>query len=268
MSDPTGGHRAEEAREPAHEAERGGTVGAGSQIVWHGSDRSDGLLTLPGGRSVGVAQFGRPQGAPVIWCHGGLSSRIDAALADAAAARTGLRLIALDRPGIGRSSLRRNDDLLRWPAIVAECADQLGLEGFGVVGWSAGGPYALACAYMLPARVRAVATIAGMTAVTDRTRRRELGLGLDRRLIGLSLATPRVAGIALEVIRMAPDRLIWRAMRHVGGPPSVRPSSRTPARSWSECSARRCARGQRVSSRTIARSDPIGGSRRRSSPHR
>jgi len=154
----------------------------------------------------------------VIWCHGGLSSRIDAALAGGAAARDGLRLIALDRPGIGRSSLRRNDDLLRWPAIVAECADQLGLESFGVVGWSAGGPYALACAYMLPARVRAVATIAGMTAVTDRTQRQELGLGLDRRLIGLSRATPRVAGIALEVIRMAPDRLIWRGVRRVGGP--------------------------------------------------
>ncbi len=217
MSDTAGSYRADETNRAASEAEALATVGAGGQPVWHGSDRSDGLITLASGRRVGVAQFGRPQGVPVIWCHGGLSSRIDAALAGGAAARNGLRLIALDRPGIGRSSLGRDDDLLRWPAIVAECADQLGLEGFGVVGWSAGGPYALACAYMLPGRVRAVATIAGMMAVTDRTRRRELGLGLDRRLIELSRAAPRAAEVALETLRIAPDRLIWRGVRRSGG---------------------------------------------------
>jgi pimeloyl-ACP methyl ester carboxylesterase len=191
-------------------------VGGGGRILWHGSDRSDGLLTLDGGRRVGVAQFGRPPGAPVIWCHGGLSSRIDAALADGAAARKGLRLIALDRPGIGRSSLGRDDEVLRWPAIVPECEDRLGLEGFGVLGWSTVGPDALACAFLLPGRARAVATIAGTSAVTDRSRRRELGL--DRRLIELSRAAPRVAGIALQTIRMAPDRLMWRRMRRIGGP--------------------------------------------------
>jgi pimeloyl-ACP methyl ester carboxylesterase len=149
---------------------------------------------------------------------GGLSSRIDAALVGAAAARNGLRLIALDRPGIGRSTLARDDDLLRWPGIVAGCADHLGLEGFGVAGWSAGGPYALACAYMLRERVRAVATVAGMYPVTDPARRRELGLALDRRLIALSRTSPRVARIVLQAVRIAPDEVLWRSTRRSGGP--------------------------------------------------
>jgi pimeloyl-ACP methyl ester carboxylesterase len=187
-------------------------------VIWFGSDRSDGVIALAGGRRVGVAQFGRPTGTPVIWCHGGLSSRIDAALVGGAAARDGIRLIALDRPGIGRSSLVAGDGLLRWPGIVAECADQLGVETFGVVGWSAGGPYALACAYLLPDRVSATATVAGMYPVTDSARRRELGLALDRRFIQLSQRSPRAARLVLQAMRVAPDEVLWRSTRRSGGP--------------------------------------------------
>lgn len=186
-------------------------------VIWFGSDRSDGVIALAGGRRVGVAQFGRPTGTPVIWCHGGLSSRIDAALVGGAAARDGIRLIALDRPGIGRSSLAPDDGLLRWPRIVAECADQLGLEKFGLMGWSAGGPYALACAYLLRDRVSATATVAGMYPVTDSGRRLELGLALDRRLIQLSRRSPRAARLLLEAVRVAPDEVLWRGTRRSGG---------------------------------------------------
>lgn len=212
-------------RDP-HDADDGPTPGtsagapsADSQpVIWFGPDRSDGVLTLTSGRRVGMAEFGSPTGAPVIWCHGGLSSRIDADLAAAAAARSGIRLIALDRPGIGRSSLLAGDEMLRWPGIVAACADHLGLETFGVAGWSAGGPYALACAYLLPGRVRAVATIAGMYPVTDPARRRELGLALDRHLIRLSRTAPRAASLMLQAFRLAPDRLLWQSARRTGGP--------------------------------------------------
>lgn len=194
-----------------------GATPANRPVIWFGSDRSDGVITLGSGRRVGLAQFGRPTGLPVIWCHGGLSSRIDAALAGGAAARNGIRLIALDRPGIGRSSLAAGDGLLRWPAVVAECADHLGLDTFGVAGWSAGGPYALACAYFLAGRVTATATVAGIYPVSDAARRRELGLTLDRGLLRLSLRAPRTARLMLEAVRIAPDDVLWRAARHTGG---------------------------------------------------
>ena len=269
MGDAAGGHRDEETSGAPRGAERHAAVGAGRRIVWHGSDRSDGLSTLAQGRRVGVAQFGRPGGEPVIWCHGGLSSRFDAALAGAAAARNGLRLIALDRPGIGRSSLGRNDDLLRWPAIVADCADQLGLDGFGVAGSSAGGAYALACAYALPRRVRAVATIAGMTAA----QRPHAAAGA--RALARSpphRAQPRDAACRRDCPRGdphgTPTASSGSACNASEVPPSGPPLSRNAPNRDPNAARGAVRRDRGRTSRTIARSDPIGGSRRRSSPRR
>jgi pimeloyl-ACP methyl ester carboxylesterase len=153
-----------------------------------------------------------------MWCHGGLSSRIDAALAGGAAARNSIRLIALDRPGIGRSTHGADDGLLRWPGIVAECADHLGLDTFAVAGWSAGGAFALACAYLLPERVRATATVAGMYPVSDPARRHELGLALDRRFVQLSQRSSHAARMVLQAVRFAPDDLLWRSTLRTCGP--------------------------------------------------
>lgn len=179
---------------------------------------SDGVITLETGRRVGVVQFGDHTGAPVVWCHGGLSSRIDAALVAGAAARHGFRLIAFDRPGVGRSTRDPDDGLLGWPGIVAACADHLGLATFAVAGWSAGGAFALACAFLLPERVRATATVAGVYPVDDPARRDELGLALDRRLIRLSQRSSHAARIALEPLRLAPDGVRWRSTLRSCGP--------------------------------------------------
>lgn len=217
MSDPSPERRSADAPDVQGNGAASGPLQP-PPIVWFGPDRSDGLITLASGRRVGVAQFGRASGVPVIWCHGGLSSRIDAALIGGAAARNGIRLIALDRPGIGRSSRRSDDGLLRWPAIVAECADHLRLDTFAVAGWSAGGAFALACAYLLPNRVSATATVAGIIPVDDPVRLRGLGLALDRHLIHASRRSPLAARIMLEPMRLAPDEVLWRSTLRTFGP--------------------------------------------------
>ena len=99
---------------------------------------------------------------PVFHFHGHGSSRLEALMLEDAANRLGLRVIALDRPGIGRSDPKDGDRLLDWPDDVAEAADQLGLERFAVQGMSAGGPYALACAHQYPARVTACALVSAV----------------------------------------------------------------------------------------------------------
>jgi pimeloyl-ACP methyl ester carboxylesterase len=76
-----------------------------------------------------------------------------------AALALGLRVIALDRPGIGRSDPWIGDRLLDWPADVAAAADQLGIDKFAVQGMSAGGPYALACAHLISERISACALV-------------------------------------------------------------------------------------------------------------
>ena len=67
--------------------------------------------------------------------------------------RCGLRVIAVDRPGLGGSDRQRGRRILDWPADVTTLADALGLGGFAVLGYSGGVPYALACAQLLPERV-------------------------------------------------------------------------------------------------------------------
>jgi pimeloyl-ACP methyl ester carboxylesterase len=84
----------------------------------------------------------------------------------AVAKRLGLRVIAVERPGLGRSDVQPGRTILDWPRDLAALADCLGLQGFAVAGVSGAGPYLLAAAYALPERVRQVVMI-GCIGPTD-----------------------------------------------------------------------------------------------------
>jgi pimeloyl-ACP methyl ester carboxylesterase len=120
----------------------------------------DRAMLLADGRQLGYAEYGDPEGTPVISCHGGLSSRLDIAPAHDTAAKHHIRIIAPDRPGIGLSDRRAGRTLLDWPPDVAELADHLALERFGVLGWSLGGEFAAVTAYALPDRVTHLGLVA------------------------------------------------------------------------------------------------------------
>jgi len=68
-----------------------------------GDASEDGTLLLGGGRRLGYAWYGQPDGEPVLYFHGHPGSRLDARSAWQAAAAEGLRVIALDRTGYGLS---------------------------------------------------------------------------------------------------------------------------------------------------------------------
>lgn len=80
-------------------------------------------------------------------------------LADMPARRLGIRIIAPERPGFGHSTFQKDWNLRTCAADTAELADALGLERFAVAGISGGGPFAAACAALLPERVGAVALV-------------------------------------------------------------------------------------------------------------
>ena len=67
--------------------------------------------------------------------------------------RLGVRLIAVDRPGVGSSSFQPKRHLSDWPADIIALADGLGLSRFSVLGYSGGGPYAAVCASKIPERL-------------------------------------------------------------------------------------------------------------------
>jgi pimeloyl-ACP methyl ester carboxylesterase len=110
---------------------------------------------------MGFAEFGQAGGRPLLFCHGFPSSRLGGVLVDAEARALGVRVIAPDRPGHGLSDFKRRRRVAQWAADAASLADALGLDRFAVLGLSAGGPYAAACAALLPARVTAAGVASG-----------------------------------------------------------------------------------------------------------
>lgn len=122
---------------------------------------SNASFQLRDGRTLAYAEYGAPSGKALLYFHGGADSRLEARLLAEQAKRAGIRLIGIDRPGMGRSHFKVGRHLLDWPDDVIELADYLEIECFAVVGVSGGGPYALACAYTIPDRLTACGIAGG-----------------------------------------------------------------------------------------------------------
>ncbi len=122
---------------------------------------SAGEVATPDGRKLAYLEVGDPHGPLVLHNHGGPSSRLEANLLAVPAATNGLRLVCVDRPGMGQSSPQKARSYAGWADDLVTVADALGCQEFGVTGWSEGGPWALAAAaYIDPARLRHVGSIA------------------------------------------------------------------------------------------------------------
>jgi pimeloyl-ACP methyl ester carboxylesterase len=119
---------------------------------------SEEVIRLHDGRALAYAGWGDSGGAPVFLFHGSPGSRLFRP-SEAATASSGVRLVTADRPGYGRSELDPGRTMLDWADDVAELADALYINSFTAVGTSSGGPYALACAVKLPARVPRVGLV-------------------------------------------------------------------------------------------------------------
>lgn len=118
-------------------------------------------IKLKDGRTLGYAEYGDPQGKPILEFHGNPSSRLGSELFDETAKSMGIRVIGIDRPGMGLSDYKPDRRLLDWPDDVIELADALGFEKFPIVGGSGGVPATLACAYKIPERLSAVGVLFG-----------------------------------------------------------------------------------------------------------
>jgi pimeloyl-ACP methyl ester carboxylesterase len=139
------------------------------------------------GHPLTLDDVGDPAGTPVVYLHGGGDSRLSRHPDDTIAAELGVRLLAVDRCG----PARRLRSLRAW---AEELADALPVERFGVVGWSAGGPHALALAAVAPGRVDRVALVGSMPPV-DLVHHLPADV---RKAMRVARVAPRVAARGLE----------------------------------------------------------------------
>lgn len=116
-------------------------------------------LKLADGRRLSYAEYGPPEGAPVIAFHGTPGSRLEQANSPTVLRQFDTRLIVVDRPGYGQSDFYEDRQLLDWPDDVTQLADSLHLDRFSILGFSGGGAYAAACAAKIPERLIRVALL-------------------------------------------------------------------------------------------------------------
>ena len=116
------------------------------------------------GLQLGVAEYGPPDGTPIISIHGTPGSRYGGPPPDKPDLyeRLGARVIGFDRPGYGISSRRRGRVVADAASDVKAIADALELEEFAVTGGSGGGPHCLAVATLLGPRVSRAACVVGV----------------------------------------------------------------------------------------------------------
>jgi pimeloyl-ACP methyl ester carboxylesterase len=172
----------------------------------------EGSVQLADGREIGLSSSGPDDGAPFVYLHGCPGSRLDESPSrDALLEQIGVRVIAPERPGYGRSSPCRGRQVVDYVEDLRAVVDHQRVDRFAVLGYSAGGPYALAAAARLGERVTAVGAISTVG-------RRDWPGALDGmapgertlyRLIGLS---PRLVGpyfgFAKWLLARKPERFL------------------------------------------------------------
>ena len=135
-------------------------------------DRTRRLTKSANGGQLCFAEWGAPDGQPVISLHGVPGCRLPSTTEVEhgfveSIRNIGIRLITYDRPGYGESDRQRDRTIADSAADVATIADAIGCARFAVVGTSGGGPHALAAAALLPARIVRAAAVAPMAPLSE-----------------------------------------------------------------------------------------------------
>jgi pimeloyl-ACP methyl ester carboxylesterase len=194
---------------------------------------AEGTIELSDRRRLGYAEYGPPDGDPLLFFHGTPGSRYSRSPEPEILDTYGIRLISLERPGFGKSTYDPDRTFLDWPADVREATETLGIDQFSLLGTSGGGPYVLACAARMPERLRNVGIVAGLgpldaPGATD-------GLAVTSR-VGFKLAPLPfllwpVLWLVIQTIRIAPgNRGLQEGVRQ--GPKGPLYEHRLQVRPW------------------------------------
>lgn len=167
-------------------------------------------IQLPDGRLLEALVSGPEDGPLLVFHHGSPGAAVPFPTLEDAAADRGIRVAQYSRPGFGGSTRRPGRRVGDCAADVAVLADRLGAERFLTIGASGGGPHALACAALLPERVLAAATIAGVAPYDAEDLDWTAGMGEDNQ-------------VEYPTAARDPEALLRWMEPHVAGLADVRP---------------------------------------------
>ena len=141
------------------------------------------IFKLRDKRSLCYAVYGDSNALPVLYFHGTPSSRLEPLLMnnygydlEQILKEAGVKLIAVDRPGMGLSSFNPQGSYFSFADDVKQLSDHLQINTCPVLCWSGGGPYALALAHQHPSLIQSVHIIAGFTRKFDKEVSQQMGL--------------------------------------------------------------------------------------------
>ncbi|MGZ4489153.1 MAG: alpha/beta fold hydrolase [Nocardioides sp.] len=171
----------------------------------------EGSVAVRGDRRLSFAEYGSRRGPAIVWMHGTPGARRQIPLeARAYAERHGLRIIGVDRPGIGSSTPHLYPDLVDWTADLELLLDTLAVDTVRLIGLSGGGPYVLAAGAALPDRVHGVGVLGGVAPTRGVD-------AVDGGIIQLAVALAPLLRVARVPLGVALTQAI-RLVRPLAGP--------------------------------------------------
>ncbi|MCW8889529.1 MAG: alpha/beta hydrolase [Sedimenticola sp.] len=119
-------------------------------------------VKLPDNRYLSYSLSGSPEGIPLLYCHGMPGSAYELAGGHDVALSEGVRLIVPERPGYGGSGLHPAYNLKIWAEDLGYLLEQLEISQLDLMGYSAGGAFALAAAHGLSTQVRRLTLVSSV----------------------------------------------------------------------------------------------------------
>lgn len=156
------------------------------------------LVKLASGRTISWAEYGDSRGYPVIFCHAITGCRLMVPSDEAVLKKHRIRLIVPDRAGYGKSTPANKPVMQQWledaPLFLAE----IGIQRCKLMGYSAGGSFAMELAISHPACIEHLYLISSIAPLEDDSDLSQL-LSFNRMLIRLSRNHKTLARQLLKV---------------------------------------------------------------------
>lgn len=163
------------------------------------------------GRKLAWSEWGARDGRVVVFCPGaGMAGALP--FGSDAAERLSLRIISVDRPGLGGSDEHREKNFESWAKDIAELLKSFGCDTAPVIGFSQGAVFALALG------AHGVASSVTAVSGTDELAYPEVKALLSEQISGfVQYAENDPAGLEREIAGSASAEWLWQMIETMSG---------------------------------------------------